>query len=106
MFKNALFETTKYIQFEEAVAVAVRTAREEDPQLAVIQKAMPAVCDRLRTIASVVQTGFEGNDSSIQRMEGRMSALENVVSDFCNGAFNLTFTPGSHRAQELQPLSS
>ena len=65
MFKNALFETTKYIQFEEAVAVAVRTAREEDPQLAVIQKAMPTVCDCLRTIAGVVQTGFEGNDSSI-----------------------------------------
>jgi len=57
---------------------------------------MPAVCDRLRTIAGVVQTGFEGNDSSIQRMEGRMLALENVVSDFYSGAFNLTFTPGSH----------
>jgi hypothetical protein len=40
-------------------------AREEDPQLAVIQKAMPAVCDRLRTIAGVVQTGLEGNDSLI-----------------------------------------
>jgi hypothetical protein len=33
-----------------------------------------------------------------------MSALENVVGDFCNGAFNLTFTPGSHRAQEQQQL--
>ena len=88
--------------------MAVGGAREEDPQLAVIQKAMPAVCDRLRTITGVVQTGFEGNDSSIRRMEGRMSALENVVSDFCSGAFNLTFTPGSHshRAQELQPPSS
>jgi hypothetical protein len=65
---------------------------------------MPAVCDRLRTIAGVVQTGLEANDSSIQRMEGRMSALENVVSDFCNGAFNLTFTPGSHRGQEQEQL--
>jgi hypothetical protein len=94
------------MQFEKAVAVAVGGAREEDPQLAVIQKAMPAVCDRLRTIAGVVQTGLEGNDSSIQRMERRVSALENVVSDFCSGAFNLTFTPGSHRAQEPQPHSS
>jgi len=111
IFKDALFETTEYLQFEEAVAVAVGTAREEDPQLAVIQKAMPAVCDRLRTIAGVVQTGLEANDistqrinTSIQRIEGRMSALENVVSDFCNGAFNLTFTPGSRRAQEQQQL--
>jgi hypothetical protein len=88
------------------VADAVGAAREEDPQLVVIQKAMPAVCDRLRTIAGAVQAGLEGNDSSIRRMEGRMLALENVVSDFSNGAFNLTFTPGSRRAQEQLPLSS
>ena len=73
-------------------------AREEDPQLTVIQKAIPAVCDHLCTITGIVQTGLEGNDSSIQHMEGRIAALENVVSDFCSGAFNLTFMPGSCRA--------
>jgi len=89
------------------VARAVRAAREEeDPQLAMIQKAMPAVCDRLRTITGVVQTSLKGNDSSIRRIEGRMLALENVVSDFCSGAFNLTFTPGSRRAQESLLLCS
>jgi hypothetical protein len=31
IFKDALFETTEYLQFEEAVAMAVGTAREEDP---------------------------------------------------------------------------
>jgi hypothetical protein len=36
MFKDPLFETLEYIQFKEAVAVAVRAAREEDPQLVVI----------------------------------------------------------------------
>jgi hypothetical protein len=96
------------IQFEEAVAVAVGVAREEDPQLAVIQKAIPAVCDRMCTITGVIQTGLEGNDSSIQRVEGRIVALENAMNDFCGGAFNLTFTPGSYRAQGplLLPLFS
>jgi hypothetical protein len=82
------------------VAVAVGAAREEDPQLVVIQKAIPVVCDRLRTIAGVFQTGLENNDASIQRMEGRIAALESTVNDFCSGAFNLTFTPGSRRAHE------
>ena len=68
------------------------------------KKEIPAVCDRLRTIASVVQTGLENNDASIQRMEGRMAALESTVNDFCSGAFNLTFTPGSRRTHE--PLCS
>jgi hypothetical protein len=86
--------------------VAVGAAREEDPQMLVIQKAIPAVCDRLRTIASVVQTGLENNDASIQRMEGRMTALESTVNDFCGGAFNLTFTPSSRGTHESLPLCS
>jgi len=106
IFNNPLFETLEYKQFEEDVATAVGAAREVDPQLVAIQKAIPAVCDRLRTISGVVQTGLEGNDSSIQRVEGRIAALENVVNDFCSGAFNLTFTPGSRRAQESLPLCS
>src|SRR5208282_5596829 len=106
MFKDPLFETPEYMQFEEAVAVAVGAAREEDPQLVVVQKAIPAVCDRLRTIAGVVQTGLENNDSSIRRMEGRVAALESTMNDFCSGAFNLTFTPSSRRAQGSLPLCS
>jgi hypothetical protein len=94
------------MQFEAAVAVAVGALKEEDPRLAVIQKAIPAVFDRLRTITGVIQTGLEGNDSLIQRVEGRIAALENTVNDFCSGAFNLTFTPGSHRAQGPLPLCS
>jgi ABC-type enterochelin transport system substrate-binding protein len=80
------------------VAVAVGAAREEDPQLVVIQKAIPAVCDCLRTIAGVVQTGLKNNDSLIQQMEGRITALEDIVGDFCSGAFNPTFNLSSCRA--------
>src|SRR5437016_12935034 len=71
-----------------------------------IEKAIPAVCDRLRTITGVVQTGLEGNNSSIQPVEGRVAALENAMKDLCGGAFNLTFTPSSRRAQELLPFCS
>ena len=88
------------------MAVAVGAAREEDPQLVVIQNAIPTVCNRLRTIAGVVQTGLENNDASIQRMEGRMAALESTMNDFCSGAFNLTFTPSSRRTHESLPLCS
>jgi hypothetical protein len=75
----------------------------------VIQKAIPAVCDRLCTVTGVVKTGLEGNDSSMwrmdssmQHMERRMAALESTVNSFCSGTF--TFTPGSRRAQDPQPL--
>jgi hypothetical protein len=83
---------------------AVGTTIEDDPQIVVIEKALPAVCDRLHTITGVVQTGFEGSESQLQQLGKRMLALENVVGDFCTGAFNLTFTPGSQKG--LQPLCS
>ena len=92
------------MQFKEDVAAAVGAAKEEDPQLVVIEKAIPAVCDRLRTIAGVVQTGLEGNDSSIRRMEGRIAALEGTIKDFYSSAFNLTFAPSSSRAQQPLPV--
>jgi hypothetical protein len=106
IFEDPLFETPEYMQFKEDVVAAVGAAKEEDPHLAVIEKAIPAVCDRLRTITGVVQTGLESNDSSIRRLEGRIAALETTMKDFCEGAFNLTFTPGSRRAQEPLPLCS
>jgi hypothetical protein len=78
---------------------------EEDLQLVVIQESIPAVCDRLRTIAGVVSAGLV-NDSSIQQMEGRMAAPESTVNDFCSGGLNLTFTPSSPGAQGPLPLCS
>jgi len=73
------------------VTAAVGAAKDEDPHLVAVQKALPAVCDSLRTVTGVVKTGLESNDSSMrcmnssmQHMERRMATLENVV-----------FTPGS-----------
>jgi len=73
------------------VTAAVGAAKDEDPHLVAVQKALPAICDNLRTVTGVVKTGLESNDSSMrcmnssmQHMERRMATLENVV-----------FTPGS-----------
>jgi Transcriptional activator of glycolytic enzymes len=58
----------------------------------------------LCTVTGVVKTGLEGNDSSMRHMERRMAALESTINSFCSGTF--TFTPGSRRAQDPQPLYS
>ena len=79
----------------------MREAKEEDLQLVAIQKAIPSVCDHLCTMMGVLQTGLEGNDASIQRVEERIVALENVVKDFCSGVFSLSFTPGNRSALAL-----
>ena len=108
LFNDPIFATSEYAEFEAAVTTAVEAARDEDPHLVAVQKALPAVCDSLRTVTGVVKTGLESNDSSMrcmnssmQHMERRMATLENVVTNFCCGAF--TFTPGSRGVQEPQP---
>ncbi|KAN0079726.1 Transcriptional activator of glycolytic enzymes domain containing protein [Elaphomyces granulatus] len=85
LFNDPIFATSEYAKFEAAVTAAVGAARDEDPHLVAVQKALPAVCDSLRTVTGVVKTGLESNDSSMrcmnssmQHMERRMATLKNV----------------------------
>jgi transcriptional activator of glycolytic enzymes GCR1 len=85
------------------VTAVVGAAKDEDPHLVAVQKALPAVWDSLHTVTGMVKTGLESNDSSMrcmnsmQHMKRRMATLENVVTNFCSGAF--TFTPGSRESR-------
>ena len=83
-------------------------SEQQGTRMVAVQKALPAVCDSLRTVTGVVKIGLESKDSSMRcmnssmrHMERRMATLENVVTNFCSGAF--TFTPGSRGVQEPQP---
>ena len=111
LFNDPIFATSEYVEFEAAVTAAVGAAKDEDPHLVAVQKALPAICDSLRTVTGVVKTGLESNDSSMrcmnssmQHMERRMATLENVVTNFCSGAF--TFTPGSRSRSHSRPSRS
>jgi hypothetical protein len=53
IFDDPLFETPEYKRFEVDVCSAVAIAVEEDPHAVAIQKAIPAVSDRLRTMTGV-----------------------------------------------------
>jgi hypothetical protein len=99
LFNDPIFAASEYAEFEVAVTAAVGAAKDEDPHLVAVQKALPAICDSLRTVTGVVKTGLESNESSMwcmnssmQHMERRMATLENMV-----------FTPGSRRVHAPMP---
>ena len=71
------------------MTAAVEAARDEDPHLVAVQKALPAVCDSLRTVTGVVKTGLESNDSSMRCMNSSMQHMEMATLE------NVVFTPGS-----------
>jgi hypothetical protein len=64
LFNDPIFATSECVEFEAAVTAAVGAARDEDPHLVTVQKALPAVCDSLRTVTGVIKAGLKSNDSS------------------------------------------
>ena len=74
-------------------------AAEEDPHTIAIQKAIPAVCDRLRTMTGVIQNGQVTHTQALRSLEGqiagRLEQLTDLVTDFIGGAFTFHFIPRS-----------
>jgi Centromere DNA-binding protein complex CBF3 subunit, domain 2 len=57
LFRDVLFTGPKYASFTTAVLAAADTLRHEDPHLVAIEKAIPSVNERLRSMTGVIQTG-------------------------------------------------
>ena len=57
IFQGPVFKTSEYRAFELQVRAALAVAVEQDPHAIAIQKAIPAVNDRLRIMTGVIQNG-------------------------------------------------
>lgn len=78
-----------------ALAIAV----EEDPHSLAIQKAIPALNDRLRTMTGVIQNGQVTHTQALHSLENiiasRVSQLTSAIDDFVGGSFTCQFVPRS-----------
>ncbi|KAF7125749.1 hypothetical protein CNMCM5793_002042 [Aspergillus hiratsukae] len=99
IFRDPLFETAEYKAFELDVRGAITTAVEEDPHSIAIQKAVPAVNDRLRTMTAVIQSGQITHSQALRSLEGlmvsRIEQLTDAINDFVGGTFTCQFVPRS-----------
>ena len=57
IFQSLVFKTSEYRAFELRVRAALAVAVEQDPYTIAIQKAIPAVNDRLYIMTGVIQNG-------------------------------------------------
>lgn len=71
--------------------------RHEDPHLVAIEKAIPSVNERLRSITSVIQTGQAAQAVGLAQLTASVNELSGKLEDFLTGSFSLTFTPGRNR---------
>jgi hypothetical protein len=85
----------EYKQFELDVRSAVAVAVEEDPHSIAIQKTIPAVCDRLRTMTGVIQNGQVNHAQALRSLQSQVEQLKSTIDDFVGGAFTFQFTPKS-----------
>jgi len=99
IFKHPLFHTAEYKAFELSVCGALALAVTEDPYSIAIQKAVPALNDRLRTMTGVIQNGQVTHAQALRSLEGiiasRVSQLTSAIDDFVGGSFTCQFVPRS-----------
>lgn len=96
IFQDPLFETLEYRAFERRVQGALAIAVEQDPHTIAIQKAIPAVNDRLRTMTGIIQNGQATHAQALSaledllttRIEQRMEGIAGALSDFVGGSFH------------------
>ena len=104
IFQGPVFETSEYRAFELRVRAALAVAVEQDPHAIAIQKAIPAVNDRLRTMTGVIQNGQASHAQALcsledlltTRIEQRIEQIAGALSEFIGGSFH--FVP---RGQQL-----
>jgi hypothetical protein len=107
MFQDPVFETYEYKAFELSVRGALEITVEQDLHTIAIQKAIPAVNDRLRTMTGVIQNGQATHAQALcsledlltTRIEQRIESIAGSLSDFIGGSFH--FVP---RGQQLVPV--
>jgi Transcriptional activator of glycolytic enzymes len=99
IFKDPLFQTAEYKAFELSVYGALAMAVDEDSHSLAIQKAVPALNDRLRTMTGVIQNGQVTHAQALRSLEGiiasKVSQLTSAIDDFVGGSFTCQFVPRS-----------
>jgi hypothetical protein len=84
-------------------------AVEQDPHTIAIQKAIPAVNDRLRTMTGIIQNGQASHaqalgslDHLTARIEQRIEGIAGTLSEFIGGSFQ--FVPRSQLGPAAPPI--
>jgi hypothetical protein len=84
-------------------------AVEQDPHTIAIQKAIPAVNDRLRTMTGIIQNGQASHAQALgsldlltARVEQRIEGIADTLSEFIGGSFH--FVPRSQLDPTAPPI--
>ena len=107
IFQDPVFKTPEYRAFELRVKGALAVAVEQDPHTIAIQKAVPAINDRLRTMTGVIQNRqathaqalYSLEDLLTTRIEQRIERIASALSEFVGGSFH--FVPRGQLAPAL-----
>jgi len=96
IFQDPVFETSEYKAFELRIRGALAILIEQDPHIIAIQKTIPAVNDRLRTMTGVIQNGQATHAQALSSLEGLLTSrieqkverIASALDDFIGGSFH------------------
>lgn len=102
IFECPIFHSLEFSVFAARVREASRGVQ-EDPRSVAIEKAIPAVSEKLRTLATQLSTTESLGKQRYHEVLERLERLERKVDDFNQVSWNISISPnGRHASQRFQ----
>src|SRR4051794_27087470 len=89
IFTSPLFATAEYTSFEQTLLAAVDSAIDEDPHTIAVERAVPAIADRLRTMTGAVNALKAQQAVNRLQLEQKLDGIENMVRGLYSGHLNI-----------------
>lgn len=104
LFQDPVFSTPEFGMFRHQVLAACQTAH-KDTHITAIERALPAVAEKLRTIASQQTHDALASAQREGRLIEKLEVLEKKFEDFQQMSFTFTISPGGTRGQQRVEIS-
>ena len=97
IFQHPLFATRDYAVFADEIRRTCAQTEEGDPHGVLVEKALPALGEKLRAVAGTIQSGNEATVTELRELTGKVDRLAEAVEDCLNSTVSFTFIPRRSR---------
>jgi Transcriptional activator of glycolytic enzymes len=97
IFRHPLFATHDYAVFADKIRRACAQTEDGDPHGVLVEKALPALGEKLRAVVGTIQSGNEATVIELRDLKGKVDRLGEAVEESLSNTVSFTFTPGRSR---------
>ena len=103
IFQSSIFHSLDFLAFATRVREASCSDTQEDPHSIAIEKAIPAVSEKLQILSTQLSTTHRLSTQQYHEVVKHLECLERKIDDFNRISWNISITPTDrHASQQFQ----